>query len=352
MSTARYPIADVNPVPIYPGGKQGQVTIYNDSDNTVYVTSVASGIYPIPVDGRQSIRWDSQSPLYAFVQNVALPAAIIVMDTGVIMSPSRVAITGPVDANITGPVSVSGPITVGSVTQAVPIATRQTLLKTDSPSTLAGYDSGTVSTAGYNTVLITVAGIGSPTTINGVVKLWINTGGVGAYYNLPVSSDFGAAAVAVYQVPVAGPTVEVFAASSFGGVTGAFTISIYGLTQALPSKYETIFVSNGSWAGQTYSDTDFDLYQVTASAVQDYTGPVGHVSGLAQVNCFCAVSGTFAIKPYAQPSANVWAVTYTGGEQLSAQIYLPDTPVMIYFRPAAAAGLPAVANFTVVTQHK
>lgn len=105
----QYQVSDTNPISIYPGGKQGQVAVYNSGANTVWVNPVASNIDGIPILGGNSVQWNSLTPLYAYVQDVALPTNVIVIDSGVTLPNGTVSVNGPVAVSSIGtPVNVQG----------------------------------------------------------------------------------------------------------------------------------------------------------------------------------------------------------------------------------------------------
>lgn len=105
-----YLISDTNPVPIYPGGRQGQVTVYNSGINTVWLSQTASNIDGIPILGGNSVLWDSQTPLYAYVQNTTLSTSVIIIDSGVTLPNGTVTVGGGTLAvsSIGAPVNVQG----------------------------------------------------------------------------------------------------------------------------------------------------------------------------------------------------------------------------------------------------
>lgn len=105
----QYQVVDTNPISIYPGGKQGQVAVYNSGANTVWVNQAASNIDGIPILGGNSVQWNSLTPLYAYVQDAALPTSVIVIDSGVTLPNGTISVNGPVAVSSIGtPVSVQG----------------------------------------------------------------------------------------------------------------------------------------------------------------------------------------------------------------------------------------------------
>lgn len=113
MGMQTYVVADSNPISIWPAGKQGSCTILNTGASTVYIADANTGraLEAYALNPQGTIQWNASTPLYAFTLS-GERSTVIVNDASVQLANTSVTATidGPVDANITDPVSVTGTV--------------------------------------------------------------------------------------------------------------------------------------------------------------------------------------------------------------------------------------------------
>ena len=140
-----YDVRDVNPISVFPGGKQGSATIYNLGESSVYISDVNAyrpeNAYRINPQG--TLQWNSQTPLYAFV-DAGDECRIVVNDATVQLANTSV------DATISGPVEIDG--TVDVTGQVIADITSPVLIQGGAERLL----SQTVSLSGSGFALLTV----------------------------------------------------------------------------------------------------------------------------------------------------------------------------------------------------
>ena len=108
MGAASYPISSTQPVPIYPGGKQAPVMLYNqDVSDTIYVSDIPSGLSGFPLGPGDTITWDGDKSLYAWIGSAGLVANLIVLDNGGSISSARAIADQIIQAGLADDIATS-----------------------------------------------------------------------------------------------------------------------------------------------------------------------------------------------------------------------------------------------------